>query len=268
MKLKSTILTRSMFLLFSISLVTVSNARPLVYCVPTFLNGCTQWNNHTITLNTINWTIGATACTVSDYTSQSTTLTAGTSYPMTVINGAWCGCSVWIDFNQNQVFDTIENLYHSYQGNSPTFTYNFNIAIPATAPNGTYRMRVIGPWGSDGYTVGSGNGWGGCGSYQYGNFEDFTVTIVGSVGIPNIAGNNLPVMSASPNPATTEITVTMNDIKGKEAKLQLMDITGKLIRTIDVRSEKEVLDIADLSKGIYILHYADGDRGQDIRLVK
>jgi len=187
---------------------------------------------------------------------------------MTVTNGAWCGCAVWIDFDNNQTFDTIENVFHTYVGGSPSYTYNFNIAIPSWVPAGSYRMRVIGAWGSDGYTTGSGNGWGPCGSFQYGNFDDFTIVIAGPVGIHNPAAVAQPALSVSPNPAASFVNVTMNYKAGDHANLLLTDITGKTIRNLPVTKEKEIIDISDLAKGIYMIHYSNGATQSTIKLVK
>src|SRR5688572_16272464 len=62
------------------------------YCSPTFSLGCTLWRNQTIQMGTIDWTLGVTSCTVSDYTSMSTTVDAGTPAQLTVSSGNWTGC--------------------------------------------------------------------------------------------------------------------------------------------------------------------------------
>lgn len=143
-------------------------------CSPTFANGCSTWNTQSIVAGTINWT-SSTSCTTSNFTTTSTTVASGGTLPMTVVNGSWCGCSVWVDFNNNFLMDANENLYSSY-GSVATATYNFSITIPATVPNGTYTMRVLSTWGADGTTPGP-NGSGGCGAYQYGNFQDFSLIV-------------------------------------------------------------------------------------------
>lgn len=265
MKLKTTITKWSLLMLICQGLIAGSYADPLINCTPTFSNGCGQWNNQAITFGTINWTLGT--CTDYDYTTTSTSLNAGVPYPMSVTNGSWCGCTIWIDFNQNQAFDANENLYHDYAGVSANYTYNFNLTIPSNIPTGSYRMRIIGAWGSDGVSV-SANGYGPCGSYMYGNFQDFTVDVIGSVGIPDIKDNTSPFIQVSPNPAATSLTVTMKSYKGSNTNIQLTDVAGKIVSTLSVTKETEVMDISALSKGIYILHYTEGIHHQDIRIVK
>ena len=274
MKKYYTILSLCFMLVFSMGMKSSSAIAPLTYCTPVFANGCssggTSWYNHAIDFEQINWQSGGTGtCTDYDFTSTSATVYAGVAYPMTVTNGQWCGVSVWIDFNQNQDFDSTENLYHQYTGGTPTYTYNFNINVPANIPTGSYRMRVIASWGSDGYTVGS-NGSGGCGTnFQYGNFDDFIVNIVGTpVGIENLNAFDELVLRISPNPTTNIISVTMNSYKGNDARLLITDITGNIIDTYLVSNPKLDLDISKLAKGIYILCYTDGIHNENSRFVK
>jgi hypothetical protein len=188
MNLKSTFLKLAVILLLTQSVTNISFAGVGGYCSPSFVNSCFSWSNQSIGLDSINWTL--TDCTLSDFTSMSTTVTPGDSVAMSVTSGDWCGCSVWIDFNQDFAFDTIENLFHNYNGNQ-TYTYNFYIHIPPGLPPGSYRMRVLAGWGSDGYTEGSGNGWGPCGSYQYGNFDDFTINVAGGCVVAAVASDTV-----------------------------------------------------------------------------
>ena len=270
MKKISTILSLCFMLVFSVVMRSSSAIDPLTYCTPVFANGCTDgstsWYNHAINFQQINWLAGGIGtCTEYDFTSTSATVYAGVAYPMTVINGQWCGVSVWIDFNQNEDFDSTENLYHHYTGGAPTYTYNFNITVPANIPTGSYRMRVIAAWGSDGYL----GGGGGCGNFQYGNFDDFIVNVVGSpVGIENPNAVDELVLRISPNPATNIVSVTMSSYKGNDARLRITDITGNIIDIYSVSNPKMDLDISKLAKGIYILCFTDGIHNENIRFVK
>ncbi|MBK9781994.1 MAG: hypothetical protein IPP55_18450 [Anaerolineales bacterium] len=76
--------------LFALPFIQKAGAQ-VVYCEPTFNNGCFSWNNKEITLDSISWTLGSSDCTISDYTTMGTTLTAGLPTPMEVLNGSWCG---------------------------------------------------------------------------------------------------------------------------------------------------------------------------------
>ena len=260
---KSTI-TRILLVPLCYFLLTVTIAQSQNYCAPVFSYGCYSWTNQNITLDSIHWVVDPYYCEISDYTALSTTLSAGTTYPMQVGNGNWCGCGVWIDFNQDEAFDTTENLFHSYQANEIN-SYNFGITVPANTPPGAYRMRVIAGWGTDCYTP-SANGFGPCGIYQYGNHDDFTVHVSNiGTGVTDPRGT-LSTFEVVPNPASTYARVTIKD--GRSGILQVTSLLGQLIQTFTVSRENEMLDISSIPSGIYLLHFDDGMNRQSMKWLK
>lgn len=241
MKLKKLLL----ILLVTLSFVK-SSLGQITYCEPYFNQGCFGWNNKEITLDSIQWTLGATDCAISDYTSMSTTLVKGVATPMTVLNGAWCGVGVWIDYDLNGDFDSTENLYHQYTAGDPQ-TYSFLIIVPNTVADGQYRMRVIAGWGTDCYSV-SANGYGACGIYEYGNFDDFTVNITSNVGVDE---SKLRTFSLYPNPASSTINLNFNsDFIGE--KYSIVDPVGKIVSSGTINSVNSSIDISNLTNGVYL----------------
>jgi lysyl endopeptidase len=233
------------------------------YCSPTFTGGCTSWKNQSITLDSIQWTLGT--CTTSDYTSMHTTLQRGVAKSMTVVNGDWCGVGVWLDFNGNFTFEPTELLYNKYTA-ATTQTYSFTITVPTSAANGTYRMRVIAGWGTDCITTG-GNGDGPCGTYQYGNFDDFTIkvidpfTTVGETQNPETEG-----LIIGPNPVSTELNVKVNTGM-VNSTYKLTDQFGKTVMDGKLSSENTIIDMAGLAAGMYLL-YTDNDQKQVHKVIK
>jgi hypothetical protein len=115
----------------------------------------------------------------SDYTTVAAApiLAASASYPLSIGIGT-CGgpynnmTKVWIDFNQNGLFtDAGEMVYASTAFINGVHTINTNITIPATATVGITRMRVV---NSETTVISSINP---CGSYFYGETEDYLVNI-------------------------------------------------------------------------------------------
>jgi subtilase family serine protease len=109
----------------------------------------------------------------SDYTSLSTTLNKGTSYPLSISPGlSWIGnlpnayIRAWIDFNDNKVFDNNEIIYAK---NNATSLIE-NVFIPLTAATGNVRMRVALKFGA--YPTA-------CETFDRGEVEDYTVNIQG-----------------------------------------------------------------------------------------
>ena len=139
------------------------------YC--TASGTCDEYISNVV-FNTIN---NSSACSqYADYTSISTTVTAGETYNITVTNGVVYttdDLGVWIDWNQNEVFtDAGENVVCAYS-NSGQGTYA--ITIPETAVPGATRMRIRIKYSGD--DCGSS-----CGATTYGEVEDYTVIVEGA----------------------------------------------------------------------------------------
>lgn len=216
-------------------------------CQPTFVNGCALWNTKSIELGSLSWTFDEVDCSATSITNDTTEISAGISTIMNVSSGNWCGCSVWVDFNKDNLLDNNENLYYAGNGSTEIELFAFNITIPANTVNGTYTMRVLTSWGSDGYTQGA-NGYGGCGDYQYGNYQDFPVKVVGGqspASVSELSGSDFAVF---PNPAMEQLhieTALSNDFSyiifsGDGTSVSKGKSTGNI-------------DIKALSSGVYFI---------------
>lgn len=240
-------------LLFAASLFT----SPFMaqYCSPTFANGCFNWYSMEVQAGSINWSPGIDACSVSDYTTLSTTVDAGAILPIRVTNGVWCGCAVWIDLDQSGSFETGENLYYNYVGGAPSYEYQFGITVPAATPSGSYRMRIISPWGSDGFLTSNGNGFGPCGAFQYGDFKDFTVNVLGASQVEESSEGSQVVLS--PNPASGIVSITGLPASGT---VQVFDARGAVMSQTRVSRGSANIDTHGWKPGTYALRMSDGPR--------
>jgi hypothetical protein len=233
------------------------------YCEPSFANGCSNWRNLAITIGGLNWSAGGDACTTSDYVVQSATVDAGQLSLMEVTNGVWCGCAVWVDLDNSQSFEAEENLFFAYQGADPSQTYSFMLDIPGDVPTGAYRMRVIAPWGSDGFTPGGTNGSGPCGSYQYGNFTDLTLNILASTGM---ADREAPVLLVAPNPGTGPVTLSAAHAV---EQIAVIGADGRIVYQASISpGQSPQLDLSHVPDGLYILHGRTADGLLRARWVK
>jgi uncharacterized protein (TIGR02145 family) len=110
---------------------------------------------------------------VSDYTAISTTIEAGASEAMTIINGTpWASdiVYVWVDWNKDYVFGTGDEQYilSNIGGTGALFTGS--VAVPVGQASGHYRMRIRMTY-STAPTP--------CGNASYGEIEDYTLVVEG-----------------------------------------------------------------------------------------
>lgn len=103
------------------------------------------------------------------YTSPVRIVTKGQNYSFTITHGFFPQyCAIWIDFDNNGLFDTSEMIYSS---TSPQSTHSGNVTIPSGAATAIVRMRVR----SDGYFPFLSNE--ACISTLYGETEDYDINI-------------------------------------------------------------------------------------------
>lgn len=110
-----------------------------------------------------------------DFTDQIANLAAGSTYPLTLTTGYGDQhVSVWIDFNNDNIFTDdellIDNFIIAPDLTGGTYTETVDLVIPETANIGTFRMRAKTNW--DGPVPNDA-----CGTTQYGETEDYTANI-------------------------------------------------------------------------------------------
>ncbi|WP_338733412.1 LamG-like jellyroll fold domain-containing protein [Mangrovimonas cancribranchiae] len=129
-----------------------------------------------VELNSINNSTGdgVTTTGYSDYTAISTDLDIGTTYTLNLeankTNNYPVGFRVWIDWNGDDDFNDSGELAFS-TGPSSIYSTSGNISVPLSAVSGSTRMRVI---------VRYNNLPSNCGTYNYGETEDYTVNLIAS----------------------------------------------------------------------------------------
>ena len=145
--------------------------QPTEYCT---LNGASTAGEYInkVVLGSINNSSGNNNG-YADYTSLSTNLVAGTSYTITLTPKFPSGhhqenWRVWIDYNHDyDWYDEGEFVGQKSGSNTVSITFT----VPATAINTTTRLRVSMKY--QGYS-------GFCGTYPFGEVEDYTVIISGA----------------------------------------------------------------------------------------
>jgi len=125
-----------------------------------------------------------------DITNQSTTLTSGNSYVLTVLFGT-CGGNfvgkgeVWIDYNGDNIFNLNESI-GTWTGIPPTVESVFNFTVPSVITNGITRIRISQQEGSS-VTLPLDP----CASFQWGSTMDFHINLTGGMDCSGFVGNTL-----------------------------------------------------------------------------
>jgi PKD repeat protein len=151
------------------------------YCIPSYTSGTSAGDYISLVqLGDINNATGASDSPYYTYFSNLTTdLNPGSDYTITLSPGTYGSgnnISVWIDYNQNGVFDTSEKLGNINIPPTPA-TGSVNFTVPENAIPGTTRMRVREVWNNSNFDP--------CLTYGYGETEDYNVFILSSDKILN-----------------------------------------------------------------------------------
>ncbi|MDO6599031.1 GEVED domain-containing protein [Tenacibaculum sp. 1_MG-2023] len=194
-----------------------------------------------VVLGSINNTTGASSSGYADYSSLSTNLTKGTSSTIT-ITPTWTGTlynegyAVFIDYNKDGDFsDSGETVWTKTA--SQTTPVSGSFTVPTSAVTGSTRMRVVMQYNA----VPSA-----CGSYNYGETEDYTVNLVGGTAdtiAPVITLNGSSTMNLTVGDSFTDPGATASDnLDG--------NLTSSIVTTGSVNTS---------SAGTYTLNYNVSD---------
>jgi hypothetical protein len=182
-------------------------------------------------------------------TGLSTSLTIGAvnacqiSLGYTGGNGTMRNYALYIDYNNNGSFNDAGEKVAGWSGTTLSNNRNFSFTVANTVSAGTYQMRVI--------MQRTGNSspcqWG-----FTGEVEDYTVNIVAPAA--NRAANiQLPVAVIYPNPSAGLFNINFDENDLPE-NYEVVDLMGKvIIAKQNITSKEVVIDIQNVTKGIYIL---------------
>lgn len=187
-----------------------------------------------------------------DNTSLNTlTLVAGNTYPVTLTPGFSGGqyneyFKIWIDYNANGTFEEpLELAYNAGTGTQVPINGNLTIPLNSAIVSGSTRMRVgmsyVGFFGA-------GNQPTACGTYAYGEVEDYCVNLQFADGVDKIENNTNFVVY--PNPACESINLILPS-NIQKFQLRILSNDGKCVKHITTDSRS--ISISDLAAGYYLV---------------
>ncbi|WMX14556.1 S8 family serine peptidase [Aureispira sp. CCB-E] len=228
------------------------------YCTSSGQSSGDDWIQN-VTINSLNNTTGNDGGYISFVNGGPTTdLAQGGSYPVSIDIGFNTGpwgtnwlLKIWIDYNQNEVFDSNELAYDAGQISSAINNHTGVINIPNNAVLDKTRMRVALKWGNN-TTLNA------CDNSSYGETEDYCINITQPTGITIEEIEPSATLNVYPNPFNRQLVVNMDSPKSQEAALSMSTITGQEVINInmqlDLGSNHLELPTSRLPQGVYLVH--------------
>ncbi|KNB60488.1 reprolysin-like metallopeptidase [Chryseobacterium sp. Hurlbut01] len=226
--------------------VTTLAGSTVTYCTATATNTADERIGN-VTFGSINNTSTGTAG-YENFTSISTNVTRGTANTIS-ITPVWTSTkyneayAVYIDYNRDGDFTDSGELAWTRAG-SQTTPVTGSITIPATASLGSTRMRVMMQYSS----IPSSS----CGSYTYGQVEDYTLNILSSARGEDFNINNLMTdIKLYPNPARDVLNISNTTVED----YKIFDMGGKLINSGKI--ERGTVNVSQLTAGAYTIQIGE-----------
>ena len=244
-----------------------TSASTVTYCASKGNNSTYEWID-LVQFAGINRTSGNDGG-YKDNTNLIGTVARGQTYPIyfsagfqsTSYTEFW---AIWIDYNQNGVFEDSEKVVSGSSSSSGTLTAN--ITIPTNAVLGNTRMRVSMKYNSA-QTA--------CETFSYGEVEDYTVNITQSSSAPSfdsldadpLSNESIEPFVLYPNPTSSKLYVDLKGIEG-DVSIKIYDLHGRLLKESFFRNLNAEIDVSDLANGIYIISIDEEKMPINKRFVK
>lgn len=180
--------------------------------------------------------------------------------------------SIWVDYNEDNVFQDYEKVYT----NSSTGTLTSSFTIPSATKTGYKRLRIMMKHGSAITSP--------CENYTDGVVEDLLLSIVGTslksaaeseVSSINNSDNMNENIVAFPNPVNDILNISFSILKPEDnVNAYLYDLKGSEVKIILNRIKyisgqyQVISDLSSLSSGIYVLKIDIGNNSYNEKVIK
>ncbi len=164
---------------------------------------------------------------------------------------------IWIDYNQNGVFESSEAVVSGSSSSSSTLSASFS--VPSTAKAGATRMRVSMKYNAS-QTA--------CETFSYGEVEDYTVIVGQSAAA--FAGNNTALdaqpmgnetnvfdVRLFPNPVVSGNRLNVGAPEDRALEYRIFNSVGLLVSQ---GALEKAIDVSRLTPGTYVVRFSDGQK--------
>jgi hypothetical protein len=83
-----------------------------------------------------------------------------------------------------------------------------------------------------------------------------------------VAGSSSFSVQAYPNPVTDKVTVKINGTMGTNGRVEIVDISGKTIKSQLVTNNTAVVSTSELPSGVYLVKYTDSNHTEVLKITK
>ncbi len=241
----------------TVSVTTLANT--VTYCTSTS-SITTDEKIGKVVFGTISNTSTGTAG-YEDFTALSTNVVRGTAYTITITPN-WTstkykeGYAVYIDYNGNGVFtDAGEKVWTKAASTTTPVTGTFT--IPTTATLGATRMRVQ----MDYNAIPSSS----CGSFTYGQVEDYTVNISLTAKMDETASNTAITFTLYPNPVNGNVLNIANLEQASDYRI--FNMMGQELGNGRIENEGTI-NVGTLTSGTYLIEVSNENGTTTKRFIK
>lgn len=231
------------------------------YCPSTYTNPGSEFISNVTFAGIDNDSGDASTNGYEDFTAISGNVVANSSYTFEVTidtQGNFTDhCNVYIDWNQNLVFEGSELYDLGDVTNTSAGVLSTSISVPSDAINGNTRMRVLIEANED--------PTGPCDDHviEWGETEDYTLNITGGVGL-SVDEETFEGFKLFPNPTSGILNISLILDSSKDVSVDLYDLLGKRIVSKTFTNNSfvfnEQLDYKNITQGIYIIKIAQENK--------
>lgn len=209
-----------------------------------------------------NVTIGSTSYAVSldsyiDLTSEEPApLAQGENSVNTITfeTGYAYNTHIWVDFNNNYVFEESERLFSGESASTTPSNLDASFIVPANAQLGVHRMRIA--------TADNGTIPNACYNGFYGITIDLNVEVIDLLGSTDFDTNKFVIY---PNPVKDVLNLNYSQ---NIDVVEIYNLLGQLVKTVKPNSSKVQIDLSNLTTGAYLIKTASGSVIKTSKIIK
>lgn len=252
----------------SVTVTTLSEGNPPAnYCTASGNNAAYEWIDY-VKLNNMTNSSGSDGG-YKDNTNMTANLPYGSNtiqfsagFSSSSYSEYW---KIFIDYNKDGDFTDAGELIVSGTSSNANI-YQATFTVPTSATAGSTRMRVMMKYGTSSNAS--------CGTFTYGEVEDYTVVIGGSMEADNqelVSGQDLEARGIEeytiyPNPVSTG-ELTISKTTAVDVQYALIDILGKKVLKGVLTERENRIDISSIQTGMYIVEIFDGQKTSTQKVV-